>query len=129
MTSYGKVLLPQRERLRRKISLIALAFALLSTSAACGGQEQGTIVDGLEHEDRWDQILVVPDIDEEALQEKSSSEWIEAAQDRDGAYYGVDPDENEDLDIGMQVLMKWSGTQEDSLPPQREADSIVVLSE
>ena len=118
----------------------ALFYILLVCilSACTGQQEQssnnslleqeGVIVEIKENQDRWNRILVVPNINEEDISSKKNDELIELAQEKEGAYYGLEPEKFEELEVGTHVIVYWNGSQEDSDPPQRRAEKIEIIS-
>lgn len=73
-------------------------------------------------------MLVVSDVENINITDKSEEELITLAQESDGAIYIVNPDmyEDLDLDIGTQIVLYYNG-QGDSDPPVREAGKIDVV--
>ena len=118
--------------------LYLFLILLVSIMGACGQEQssndtslleqEGIIVEVKEHQGRWNQILVVPNISEDDISNKTTAELIEMAQENDGAYYGFGPGEYEEFRVGTHVIVYWNGDQEDSDPPQREAQKIDVVS-
>lgn len=50
-------------------------------------------------------------------------------RENDGAYYSFKSADYEDLEVGMKVIVHWDGYQEDSDPPQCDAESIDIVTE
>lgn len=91
-------------------------------------QQEGIIADILENPDGWNQILVIPNIEEDDLINKEQESLIEMAQEQKGAYYGFKSDEYENLNVGSEVIVYWDGSQLDSNPPQRGIEKVEVIS-
>ncbi|MFA9458378.1 DUF3221 domain-containing protein [Halalkalibacter sp. AB-rgal2] len=101
--------------------------------SACGQQgeileQEGIIVEIKDNQDKWNQILVVSNINEGDIVNKTTDELIEMAQGKDGAYYSLEPSMYEKLEVGTHVIVYWNRNQELSEPPQREAEKIDVVS-
>jgi hypothetical protein len=87
-------------------------------------KQEGIIVQKRQKEDRH-QLLVIPNAKEEDISNKTVEELIVLAEKKDGAYYYVDSQEFNELDVGTQVIVYWNApNQEDSAPPQRVAEKI-----
>ncbi|MGY3714399.1 hypothetical protein ACWE42_02615 [Sutcliffiella cohnii] len=81
--------------------LYLFLILLVSIMGACGQEQssndtslleqEGIIVEVKVHQGRWNQILVVPNISEDDISNKTTAELIEMAQENDGAYYGFGP--------------------------------------
>lgn len=88
--------------------------------------QEGIIVEIKEHEDdMWNQILVVPNISEDDIDDKTTETLIEMAQENDGSYYSLEPGKYDELEVGITVIVYWNGDQNDSNPPQREAKKLM----
>ncbi|MDQ0351824.1 major membrane immunogen (membrane-anchored lipoprotein) [Alkalibacillus filiformis] len=120
----------------KKMVVLMVIIVLLT---ACGQSNQnveenvqkvheGTIADKRERHDGTLQFLLVSNVEEEEIQDKSEGELISLAQDEDGAYYSVNDEKFDELSIGQQVEVSWNGNQEESNPPQRVADMIETIS-
>lgn len=123
--------------------IVALLIAVIFLAVACGQEEstnpgngsdslekqEGLIVEIRKTEEDWRQILVVPDVNEEEIANKSEEELMKIAQDKKGAYYGFEKDEYKELEVGMYVIVSWDGLQLDSDPPQRGIEKVEIISE
>lgn len=123
--------------------IVALLIAVIFLAVACGQEEstnpgndsdslekqEGLIVEIRKTEEDWRQILVVPDVNEEEIDNKTEEELMKIAQDKKGAYYGLEKDEYKELEVGMYVIVSWDGLQLDSDPPQRGIEKIEIISE
>lgn len=120
------------KQLKRILYLFLILF--VGITGACSQEHssnetsEGIIVEKVERQDRWNQILVVPNISKDDISNKTTVELIEMAQENDGAFYSLEPGEYEKLEVGTNVIVYWNGDQEDSDPPQREAKKIDVVS-
>ena len=116
--------------------LFALVIALSFLIAGCGQEEtklehqEGIIVDikEIEYQDGWSHILVVPNISEEDISNKTHHELIKMAKEKEGAYYGFETSKHEDLEVGAHVIVYWNGQQLDSNPPKRRIEKVDVIS-
>lgn len=119
--------------LKRGLFIILLVGIL----SACGQQEQsnntpslkqeGIIVDIVKNQNKWNQILVVPNVNEKAISNKTKNELVKIAQEKEGAYYSLKPGKYEELAVGTHVIVYWNGLQLDSNPPQRKAEKIKII--
>lgn len=77
----------------------------------------------------WYYLLVISDVEDINILEKTDDELIQIAQDNDGAYYNVNPEmyEELDLEISTQIVLHYSGEGE-SDPPVRDAEKIDVVA-
>ncbi|SDP64144.1 DUF3221 domain-containing protein [Halobacillus aidingensis] len=115
----------------KKILLFLLTAFVLS---ACSQQAQNDEKTTLENQEgivalkkergESSQILLIPNIKEEDINNKTEPEIIEMAQENKGAYYDVSTDDYNEIDIGANIIIYWNGNQEDSDPPQRGAKKI-----
>lgn len=126
----------------KKILFVTLLAYLLS---ACGQQEnndtvyqenhEGTIVkieetdtEGNSYNGRY-YLLVISDIQNINFLDKTEDELIKLAQEKDGAYYNVNSEVHEklNLELGTQIVLYYNG-QGDSDPPVRDAEKIEVIA-
>ena len=91
-------------------------------------QQEGIIASIRENQDGWNQILVIPNVDEADISNKTEEELIQIAQENNGAYYGFKSDRYDNLKVGTEVIVYWDGSQLDSDPPQRGIEKVDVLS-
>ncbi|WP_431804540.1 DUF3221 domain-containing protein [Halobacillus andaensis] len=116
----------------KKILLFLFITLVIS---ACSYQEQnvdktslekqeGIIALKKERDERSKQILLIPDVKEEDVNNKTESEMIKMAQENNGAFYAVSTDKYNEINIGTNVIVYWNGNQEDSDPPQRSAKKL-----
>ncbi|MCC5894121.1 MAG: DUF3221 domain-containing protein [Alkalibacterium sp.] len=111
---------------------LIFVFFLVSVLSACfSPRQEGIIVEIRENQDRWDQILVVPNLTEEDIVNRTTDELIELAQENEGAYYSLRPGEFQELEleIGMLVSVRWGGSEQTTDPPQREATDLEIVSD
>ncbi|GGF22292.1 hypothetical protein GCM10010954_21410 [Halobacillus andaensis] len=105
---------------------------LVTTSSACSSltekEEDIEKVEGVivEKDEEENQILVVPDMTEDEIKDKTSEEVIAMAQDREGAYYSISSNSYDNVETGDQVVVYWDRNegQEDSDPPKRGAEMV-----
>lgn len=111
-------------------SILFLTF-LVIVLGACGQREvhEGIIAQIKEGRNELNQILIISNIDEGDIANKNNEELMNVAQENDGAYYSFKPTDYESLEVGMQVIIYWNGNQDDSAPPQRDAESVDIDSE
>src|SRR5699024_7473799 len=84
----------------KQLKRILYLILLVSIMSACSNgtsllKQEGIIVEINERQDRWNQILVVPNISEDDISNKTTTELMEMAQENDGAYYSLEPGEYE----------------------------------
>ncbi|MCP3027761.1 DUF3221 domain-containing protein [Halobacillus sp. A5] len=113
-----------------KFAWIALLFLIVT---ACGTSENNKNLEeftGVAAEKRVQndsyQILVIPEVDRESIEEMNEEELLELAREEDGVYYTVEEDRFNKVEKGTEVKVTYDAEagEEDSSPPQREAESI-----
>jgi hypothetical protein len=108
--------------------------------SACGQQNQkiddnslekqeGIIAQKNERSDRNNQVLLIPNISEEDLVNKTVNQIITMAQEENGAYYSVTDEVFDEIELGTHVIIYWNGDQQKSDPPQRESKKIEIISQ
>lgn len=128
----------------RLLKKVGICILLVSIMCACSQQESKNKTSLLEQAGiiaivdntavstaESHSILLIPDIEGSRLANKIEDELIRLAQENQGAYYGVNPEMYEELQLetGMKVKVYWNGDQGDSDPPVREAEEIKVIIE
>ncbi|MDV2583363.1 DUF3221 domain-containing protein [Alkalibacillus haloalkaliphilus] len=121
----------------RKVALILTVLLMVAACSEVGDsteeykvdQHDGIIakmkqVDG---EREVKQILIISEVVREDVKGKTISKINQLAGLHEAAYYAVDDDQFEELQIGMRVEVYWTGEQLDSNPPQRGADEVNVV--
>lgn len=80
----------------------------------------------------WYSILLIPNLDDVDILNKTEEELIEIAQKNKGAYYSVSPEMHDELeiDVGMKVIVYWDLNvgEGESDPPVRDAEKIHITS-
>lgn len=118
--------------------LIFLFFAFIISACSEQGEnindnslvkQEGIVAHKIELDNRNYQVLLIPNIKKEDLDNKTINQIGTMAREKDGAYYYVKSDEFKELKVGTQVMIYSDGFQEDSDPPQRVAEKIEVISE
>lgn len=84
--------------MKRILYLILLVSIIDACSNGTSVLKQESIIAEInERQDRWNQILVVPNINEDDISNKKIAELMEMARENDGAYYGLEADEYEEV--------------------------------
>ena len=113
------------------VLIIVCSFLLV----ACGKEEivlerhEGLIAEIIDSGNERAQILVIPNVTEQDIANKTTEQLIQLARDNDGAFYTFEMAEFEGLEVGTQIIAYWSGTQLDSDPPQRTLEEVEILSQ
>ncbi|RPF55491.1 DUF3221 domain-containing protein [Aquisalibacillus elongatus] len=74
------------------------------------------------------QLLVIPNIDQDDMKDKTKIELEVMAQEKEGAYYHVSEEKFNELNVGSQIIVYWEYPELHSDPPQRGAEIIEVVS-
>ena len=113
------------------VFIIVCSFLLV----ACGKedivleQHEGMIAQIVDSGNERAQMLVIPNVVEQDIANKTVEELIQLARDKDGAFYTFELAKFDGLMVGTHIIAYWSGTQLDSDPPQRTLENVEILSE
>lgn len=121
----------------KKIFFIILLTCILSACSNNSDQEkhegiivniEETVEEGNPHHG-WYYMLVISEVEDISFLDKTEDELIKIAQENNGAYYSVNPDIHEELElkIGTKIAIYYNG-QGDQNPPLRNTEKIDVLA-
>lgn len=91
-------------------------------------QQQGLIAEIIDSGNERAQILVIPNVAQQDIANKTTEQLIQLARDNDGAFYTYEVAKFKGLQVGVQIIAYWSGTQLDSDPPQRSLEKVEILT-
>ncbi|SDJ13847.1 Protein of unknown function [Salimicrobium halophilum] len=119
---------------------VYIVFLLSFTLVACGTQttsesndvslerQEGVIALKKENEEGYDQVLLIPEISEEDIEQQSTREIIELAQNKNGAYYAIEDEKTfNEIEVGDTAVIYWNGNQSSSHPPQCGAERLEII--
>lgn len=108
--------------------LAAVLFLVTGCSALGGPTEFPGVVVGTRDPN---QILVVPDVDPDAIRNKTDEELLALAIEQGGVYFSVDQTTFEQVTLGTSVVVHWNTNdgEEASIPPRRNAHRVEILTE
>lgn len=112
---------------RKYFKLIFLCCLLI---VACSNKSTftGKVVQKVERNDNSYLILVIKNVSDSDLENKSAEELFEIASLPDnGKFFYVDKKTFEDTEVGKRVEVTYSGPAQESLPPKLGAKKVKVI--
>ncbi|WP_440110665.1 DUF3221 domain-containing protein [Paenibacillus sp. QZ-Y1] len=89
---------------------------------------EGTVVFKSDQNDKY-KFLVLQHISREDLENGNLEDFVKLAQDQEGAYYYLDKENYESIEVGQRVIITADFNQQESLPPIRTVVSIEKINE
>lgn len=78
-----------------------------------------------------DQILVVPNVDAEAIRGKTEEELLALAKEQNGVYFSVAQETFENVIVGTRVVVQYDPDdgEEATVPPRRRSRSVEIVED
>lgn len=121
---------------KKAFVILSIFTIIVAAIAGCSnptqqGENNNTSLEkhaGIIAEKKDNRVLVIANIEEEDISNKTEEELIVLAQEKDGAFYNIATEEYNKVKVGEHVIIYWNGAQLDSDPPQRGAEKIEIIS-
>lgn len=119
--------------MKKAILLILISMIVF---AGCSSKEdqtnhpiyEGTVVYKEAENDKY-KFLVLQDISKEDLENGNLEKFVELAQDQEAAYYYLDKESYESIEVGQKVRITAESNQSESNPPIRTTLEIEKINE
>ena len=116
--------------MNRKLFILTFFYCILLVACSEKYTFTGTVVFKEQLNDNGHIMLVIKNINNSDIKEKSAEEILEIASLPDnGVYFYVDKKAYEQVEIGNKVEVIYSGPAQESLPPKVSAKKVKIIEE